>query len=367
LRAQEEPSAESAPAAPAKVSAKCFHSLVRFVSADAEVEARLPRQQDFAPAAEGKYYPQGTTFRVGGGKTDRAVFEFGEEVLLKAEGASEFAVAENAEGAANRTVVPVVGAFTVSLPRTFPTGLFSVAYPHFTAKDLAGESRHELIVSGDGEEAVVHVITGILALEGAHYSVARMGAADRIRIRTTHDALFTSMRGEAGDCKVSLDQGLSVYRDPMTGESKTQNRRIEFALTPQRAIKIFRKRSQVGGRMAVSVMTFDSAGEMRNRYTFAEGEASMNFGEEVVRIQEEKVFAPGLVKTGVSGCACTAVFLLDTDDPAVALCLLCDLSFDIFIRSVENAYDLYITHALPAHHMEQSVQIVCAHVHRYYY
>lgn len=286
LRAQEEPSAESAPAAPAKVSAKCFHSLVRFVSADAEVEARLPRQQDFAPASEGKYYPQGTTFRVGGGKTDSAVFEFGEEVLLKAEGASEFAVAENAEGAANRTVVPVVGAFTVSLPRTFPTGLFSVAYPHFTAKDLAGESRHELIVSGDGEEAVVHVITGILALEGAHYSVARMGAADRIRIRTTHDALFTSMRGEAGDCKVSLDQGLSVYRDPMTGESKTQNRRIEFALTPQRAIKIFRKRSQVGGRMAVSVMTFDSAGEMRNRYTFAEGEASMNFGEEVVRIQD---------------------------------------------------------------------------------
>jgi hypothetical protein len=33
-------------------------------------------------------------------------------------------------------------------------------------------------------------------------------------------------------------------------------------------------------------MTFDSAGEMRNRYTFAEGEASMNFGEEIVRIQD---------------------------------------------------------------------------------
>ena len=61
---------------------------------------------------------------------------------------------------------------------------------------------------------------------------------------------------------------------------------LTVALTPQRAIKIFRKRSQVGGRMAVSVMTFDSAGEMRNRYTFAEGEASMNFGEEVVRIQD---------------------------------------------------------------------------------
>jgi hypothetical protein len=79
---------------------------------------------------------------------------------------------------------------------------------------------------------------------------------------------------------------VSVYRDPMSGEMKKQERKLEFSLTPQRAIKIFRKRSQIGGRMAVSVMTFDSAGEMRNRYTFAEGEASMNFGEEIVRIQD---------------------------------------------------------------------------------
>jgi len=38
--------------------------------------------------------------------------------------------------------------------------------------------------------------------------------------------------------------------------------------------------------MAVSVMTFDPTGEMRNRFTFAEGAASVNFGEEVVRIQD---------------------------------------------------------------------------------
>ena len=38
--------------------------------------------------------------------------------------------------------------------------------------------------------------------------------------------------------------------------------------------------------MAVSVMTFDPAGEMRNRFTFAEGVASVNFGEEIVRIQD---------------------------------------------------------------------------------
>jgi hypothetical protein len=137
----------------------------------------------------------------------------------------------------------VSGQISVSLPRTMPTGLFTVAYPNFTVKDLAGESSHELLPSGDGDEAVVHVITGMLSVEGMHYSIARMSAADRIRIRTTGEALFSSLRGESGDYKVTLDQGITVYRDPISGEEKEQVRKLDYSLTPQCAIKLFRKRS----------------------------------------------------------------------------------------------------------------------------
>ena len=77
-----------------------------------------------------------------------------------------------------------------------------------------------------------------------------------------------------------------MYRDPISGEEKEQVRKLDYSLTPQCAIKLFRKRSQVGGRVAVSVMTFDPAGEIRNRYTFAEGTAKINFGEEIVRVQD---------------------------------------------------------------------------------
>ena len=270
-------------AAAAKPKAKFFHELVRFMLADGEVSVRLPNQHEFKMAVEGKFYPNGSTFRVVG---KSAQFEFGKDAALKVNGDAEFSTATAEIGSQPRTVIPARGAFTISLPRTLPTGLFSVAYPNFTVKDLAGESKHELAPSGDGDEAVVHVITGMLALEGPHYTIARMSAADRIRIRTTGDRLFTSLRGEAGDYKVSLEQGTSSYRDPISGEVKTQERRLDFSLTPQCAIKIFRKRATVGGRVAVSVMTFDPAGEMRNRFTFAEGTASVNFGEEVVRIQD---------------------------------------------------------------------------------
>lgn len=269
--------------AASKPAPKYFHELVRLLSAEADVSVRLPRQEAFKEAVVGKFYPNGSAFRVSGGAAE---FEFGNDASLKVAAESEFSLAEAEFGSRVRAVIPVRGVYTVSLPRTMPTGLFSVAYPNFTVKDLAGESRHELMPSGDGDEAVVHVITGMLAIDGPHYKIGRMGAADRIRIRTTGDKLFTSLRGEAGDYKVTLDQGLSTYKDPVSGEIKKQERSLDFSLTPQCAIKIFRKRSEVGGRMAVSVMTFDPAGEMRNRFTFAEGTASVNFGEEVVRIQD---------------------------------------------------------------------------------
>ena len=270
-------------AAAAKPAAKHFHALVRFSLTSGEVLVKLPRETEFKPAVEGKFYPNGSSFRTVGGASE---FEFGKDAVLKVTGDAEFSTREDDLAATTRAVMPVRGSFTVSLPRTLPTGLFSMAFTNFTAKDLAGESRYELTPSGDGDEVVVHVITGMLAIEGPHYKVERMSAADRMRIRTTGDALFTSLRGEAGDYKVSLDQGCSTYKDPITGEVKKQDRRLDFSLTPQCAIKIFRKRAQVGGRMAVSVMTFDAAGEMRNRFTFAEGAASVNFGEEVIRIQD---------------------------------------------------------------------------------
>ena len=273
-------------AATAKPAAKHFHALVRFIASDGDVKVKVPRTNEFKPAVPGKFYPNGSTFICTGAATAAAEFEFGKDANIKVFGDSEFGTRDAEIGDQRRTVILSRGTIAASLPRTLPTGLFAVAYPNFTVKDMAGESRHELTLSGDGNEAVVHVTTGMLSMEGLHYSIGRMSAADRIRIRTTGDALFTSLRGEAGDYKVSLDQGVVSFRDPITGAVSNQTRRLDFSLTPQCAIKIFRKRSQVGGRMAVSVMTFDPAGEMRNRFTFAEGTSSVNFGEEIVRIQD---------------------------------------------------------------------------------
>ena len=62
-------------AATAKPAAKHFHALVRFVRGNAEVLVKLPRQSEFKPAVEGKFYPTGSTFRT----ADGAELEFGKD------------------------------------------------------------------------------------------------------------------------------------------------------------------------------------------------------------------------------------------------------------------------------------------------
>ena len=67
-----------------------------------------------------------------------------------------------------------------------------------------------------------------------------------------------------------------------TGEVKEVAKTLDFTLSPQCSIKIFRRNAATAGRMIVSTMTFSPAGDMLNRCAFAEGRANVNSGELVV-------------------------------------------------------------------------------------
>ena len=49
---------------------------------------------------------------------------------------------------------------------------------------------------------------------------------------------------------------------------------------PKTAVRIHRAVPEVGERMSVAVMTFDTKGELQNRCSFAEGRSEINSGEE---------------------------------------------------------------------------------------
>ena len=129
--------------------------------------------------------------------------------------------------------------------------------------------------------ATIRCVTGTLAVEGRHFSIGPkstadyekfhpMRAANEIRIQTSQDALFTGIYGVRGDPDCLLDQGLVKIRDVETGESHIEPKVLQWTLSPQTAVRIQRAVPELGENMAVSVMTFDAAGNLKNRCAFTE-------------------------------------------------------------------------------------------------
>ena len=280
--ALEAAAAEGLPEPPKE--ANPFTALVRCARAKGVVQVLKPGASDWAPAEEGRYYPLGTSFRTvpEQGQAASAEFAFGPVSYVRLTGAAEVATKAIAIGEPARTVVLKSGRVMVNVPRTLKEGLFFVTAPYFTCSNLAGESLFDYKPLSDGDEAVVRCVTGSLALEGRHYKIPRMVAANQVRIRSTSDDLYSWLRGERGDSKVYLDQGLVTDKNFETGEEKDVQKTYEFALSPRCAIKIFRRRSPVGGNMLVSMMATDAAGVIKTRCAFAEGRSNVNSGELVI-------------------------------------------------------------------------------------
>lgn len=263
---------------------KAFYPLMRCVRVEGKVQVLKPRTTGWVDAAEGRYYPFGSVVRAlgEGAEAPRTEFALGEKSSVVLDRAAEFATREIEIGAPARALELKGGRVTLKLPRSLGEGLFKVVAPAFFCENLAGESVFDYANTHDGDEAVVRCVTGTISLKGDHYAIPRMGAANQIRIRTTGDRLFTSIRGESGGCTIALDQGLGTQKNFETGEVKDVPKTLDFLLSPKCAIKIFRAKASVGGGTSVSMMTFGASGDMLNRFAFAEGRSNVNSGELVI-------------------------------------------------------------------------------------
>lgn len=291
--------AESAPAEGAQEQkAKTevvFTPLVRCTAVNGIVQVLIPGSSEWTEAKLNKYYPLGSSFRSVGADQNGAVnssaeFKFGPKSVVSMSGAAEFSTKAISIGELKREMTVVSGLVKIALPRTLKDGLFSVKMPNFEVFNMAGESTFERTIdkAGDGDEVVVRVVTGAIALTGRHYKIERMGVANQIRIRSTKDNLFTSLRGESGDYVVKLDQGvMEQIKNFETGEKGNVTRSLDFRLSPQCAVKIWRTKALIGDRAVISMMTFGPSGDLVNRCSFAEGRAQVNSGE-MIAVKDAK-------------------------------------------------------------------------------
>ncbi len=267
-------------AATPKQKEKHFHILPFCRMLEGTAEVLLPGATAWVPIKEGKFYPLGTSYRTSGQQT-QLVLKFGNEVAVEIKGEASFGTRMQDLSDPSRTIVLGSGMITVKLPRNFPDGLLVVTAPGFKAVNLKGDSSYTYTKSpeGDGDTAIVRCVTGEMTIEGSHFKVLSMKAANEIKIRTSLDRLYTGIYGLSGDCLVRLDQGCAFIKDYATGEARREEKTLDWKLYPSTVVRIHRAVPALGEKMAVTVMTFDATGELKNRCVFVENTAEINSGE----------------------------------------------------------------------------------------
>lgn len=237
--------------------------------ADGKCEVLVPTKSEWQAVEEGRFYPLGSQYRTVGAEAQLKL-RFGMNVEVTLKGDSLLSTVAQALGGASRTVVLGGGAFHMSLPRNMPEGKFFVTAPGFTILNAAGDSSYTYEKTGDGDRCFVKCLTGNLSVKGRHFDIIGVRASQGFEIRTSSDKLFTGLYGKAGDLNVKLDTGLWETMDFETHERTSEQRFADFKLSPKTAVRIHRAVPEIGENLAVTIMTFDSNGNRRDRYWFAE-------------------------------------------------------------------------------------------------
>jgi hypothetical protein len=261
-----------------KSEPKFFYTLPKAEKLEGSADVLKPGARDWEAAVEGRFYPLGSVFRTIGAST-RFTVALGRDCTVSIVGEASFGTRGQGLGIKSRAILLKGGVVTVDLPRNLPEGLFFVDAPGFTVVNPAGKSTYRYVKTGDGDKATIRCVTGSLAIEGLHFKILSMRAANEVCIQTSQDALFTGIYGTRGDYICKLDQGTVKIRDVETGESHTEQKFLEWKVSPQTAVRIQRAVPEIGENMAVTIMTFDAAGNLKNRCAFAENRFEVNSGE----------------------------------------------------------------------------------------
>lgn len=265
-----------------KPKEKFYHTLPYCRRLEGKAEVLRPGASQWTEIQEGKYYALGTLYRTVPTVTEPKPFlrvDFGGEIRVEIKGEATFGTRAQPLGGTTRTITLISGTITVKLPRNLPEGLFIVSAPGFMSVNPQGDAKYTYRKTVDGDEAKVRCVTGRLCLQGMHFKIPEMKAANEVRIVTSQDLLFTGLFGSRGDYIVRLDQGRIKRKDFETGGDIEEEKTLDWKLSPETAVRIHRQRPALGERIAVTTMTFDATGELKNRCAFTEHMIEVNSGE----------------------------------------------------------------------------------------
>ncbi|MDD2598544.1 MAG: hypothetical protein PHO37_04890 [Kiritimatiellae bacterium] len=248
-----------------------FEKLVRVVNIQGTCEVNNPDIGTFQPAKHNKAYPMGSIFRTGAGS--RCVLVFSAEDNAAVEQNSELMVTACKENCQSLSIKLMSGTVKTTLRDNLADGTFFVRTPHTVAKNISGRGAYSLATEANNEVFRLSTITGAARIEGAHYTIPALQAANKLTITTAPDRSFTSLTSESGDFMIELPDG---NEEPLV-----------YSMSPKAVVKIWRENAPVGGRTIISTLVVSPTGVARHSFAYVEGRTILKTGELVEPAYED--------------------------------------------------------------------------------
>ncbi|MFA7173676.1 MAG: hypothetical protein WC340_09715 [Kiritimatiellia bacterium] len=265
--AQENEPPAAKPAAPAGSPGSApevkFANLIRVVNIQGACDVNNPDLGTFQPAKHNKAYPMGSIFRTAANSSCILVFSAEDNAALSEN--TELTVTACKENCESLTLKLISGSVKTTLRDNLADGTFFVRTPHTVVKNVSGRGAYSLTTEDTSEVFRLSTITGTAKIEGAHYTIPTLQAANKLTIITAPDRSFTSLTAVSGDFIIELPTG---SEEP-----------IIYSMSPQAVVKIWRENAPVGGRAIISTLVVSPTGLARHRFAYAEGRTILKTGE----------------------------------------------------------------------------------------
>ena len=260
-------------AAQQEAPAKIFMPMVRLVQVRGKCDAQNPDLGSYSAAVENKVYPLGTRFRTGSESAATLVFSAQESAQLAS--STEVCVEAPDKQPDNRVLRLVAGTVKTSLRENLPEGSFSVCTPNAACRNVEGRGEYALSADAATETLQIATITGAARIDGPHYHIPALRAANTVNIQTSSDRSFSRLASVSGDFVIVLNKG--------------EEEPVSYGMSPKAVVKIWRENAPVGGRPVIAALVVSPTGIAKHRFAYAEGRSGVATGELVQSGEEEKM------------------------------------------------------------------------------
>lgn len=253
-----------------------FANLVRVVNIHGTCEVNNPDINSFKPALHNKAYPMGSRFRTGPGSSCFLVFSADDSAELTQNSEVMITgVSKDGITCHSLTAKLIAGKLNTSLRDNLKDCTFNINTPNADIKDMTGRGEFSLTHEDNNEIFQAATITGRSSVDGPHYTIPALQAANTVNITTSPNRSFSRLTSVSGDFAIMLQNGTE---EP-----------VNFGMSPKALVKIWRENAPIGGRTIVSALVVSPTGMARHRFAYAEGRQALITGELVEAEQEADI------------------------------------------------------------------------------